>query len=89
MIHWVLPMENYYWYWRVGWTIRICFWLVLLLTAVALANCTSKGIQGTVNGTVVDPAIVLGRSTVLGTGTQLPQGGTDEKSDSTPTKPTD
>lgn len=62
---------------------------MIVLSALSFASCSSKGIQGTVNGSVVDPAISLERSTSTGTRIQPPQGGTDEKSYSTPTRSPD
>lgn len=81
-------MDNYYWYWKVGWLLRLCLVLGLVASALAFASCATKGVQGTVNGTVVDPSISVGRS-AAGTWNPIPQGGSDEKSNSAPSRPTD
>lgn len=79
-------MDNYYWYLKVGWMLRLCLMLSLVLFGLAMASCATKGVQGTLNGTVVDPAISVGRSSA-GTWNQTPHGGSDEKSNSAPSEP--
>lgn len=81
-------MSYYYWDLAFVWALRLIVLSSLGLFLV-LGGCSSRGVQGTLNGTVVDPAIELGRSTGTRTGNQVPQGGSDEKSNSTPAKPSD
>lgn len=80
-------MGSYNWDLAVAWILRFALTVSIVLSALALAACSSRGIQGTVNGSVVDPAVTLDRSASTKTGNQIPQGGSDEKSRSTPTEP--
>lgn len=74
------------WYRTIVWSQYLTFIVLLIAVAILLGNCSTKGIQGTVNGTVADPSISVGRSEA-GTWNPLPQGGTDEKSNRTPREP--
>ena len=74
------------WYRFVVWSQGLTFIVVAITVVVLLAGCSTTGVQGTVNGTVADPSISIGRSTT-GTWNPLPQGGTDEKSNRTPSEP--
>jgi len=49
--------------------------------------CSTRGIDGTISGTVKDPGISTGSSAPIGTRNQLPHGGIDEKSYRSPIEP--
>lgn len=64
----------------------LCLGLVLL-AAFGLGGCTTKN-NATVSGGA-GPAAISQTGPGTGTWNRTPQGGSDEKSNSTPTKPTD
>lgn len=80
-----IPMEDYNRWIFVGWILRLCIVLSLFAVALSLGACATKGVQATASGSVVDPSISTGRS-AAGTWNPLPQGGTDEKSNRTPSQ---
>ena len=79
-------MEDYYRWQFVGWLLRIAVSLSLIAVAISVSGCATKGVQATASGSVVDPSITTDRS-AAGTWNPLPQGGTDEKSNRTPSQP--
>lgn len=79
-------MEDYNRWVYVGWLLRVAMSLALVALAISVSACATKGVQATVNGSVQDPSISTDRS-ATGTWNQLPQGGTDEKSNRSPSGP--
>lgn len=79
-------MNRYHSDFAFAWSLRLVFLVSFAIFMAALAGCSTRGVQGTVNGTVSDPSISVGKSTNAGTWSPLPQGGTDEKSNSAPSE---
>lgn len=79
-------MEDYNRWVYVGWLLRVAMSLALVALAISVSACAAKGVQATINGSVQDPSISTDRS-ATGTWNQLPQGGTDEKSNRSPSGP--
>lgn len=79
-------LSNAY-YCFVGSTLRFLLVILVILSGLSMMACSTRGIDGTISGTVKDPGISTGSSAPIGTRNQPPQGGIDEKSYRSPIEP--